>query len=223
MKLQDPKVLSDWLGQDIPHRLRAALSLSPLLEEMLLKALPDDPQAREAKAKFCLEMGAWEGTFVATRWLIEFVGVNGDAAGNPIESRRRMERRLPPNKKPRHGFDVDIMDMPGGDYIDLTTANAKQLGAVWKGCSQASAHATHGSNHPSIARDRLTDALRIVASSGVNVTVTHRFENHGRSGGVKRSGRRFGGSAGRTAETRRRARISSAARSDPSCGRICRR
>jgi hypothetical protein len=164
MKLQDPKVLSDWLGQDIPHRLRAALSLSPLLEEMLLKALPDDPQAREAKAKFCLEMGAWEGTFVATRWLIEFVGVNGDAAGNPIESRRRMERRLPPNKKPRHGFDVDIMDMPGGDYIDLTTANAKLLGAVWKGCSQASAHATHGSNHPSIARDRLTDALRIVVN-----------------------------------------------------------
>jgi hypothetical protein len=39
-----------------------------------------------------------------------------------------------------------------------------------------------------------------VASNGVNVTVSHRFENHGGSGVVKRSGRRFGGSAGRLKE-----------------------
>ncbi len=58
------------------------------------------------------------------------------------------------------------------------------------------------------------------ASSGVNVTVTHRFENHGRSGGVKRSDRRSRGSAGRTAEMSRNVRFSWAARSDPSCDRI---
>ena len=41
------------------------------------------------------------------------------------------------------------------------------------------------------------------ASNGVNVTVSHRFENHGGSGDVKRSGRRFGGSAGRLTDRAR--------------------
>ncbi len=86
--------------------------------------------------------------------------------------------------------------------------------------------AVYRSEQRRVGADGVVDMSRVqmeaqaFASSGVNVTVTHRFENHGRSGGVKRSDRRSRGSAGRTAEMSRNVRFSWAARSDPSCDRI---
>jgi hypothetical protein len=154
MKLSDPVVQADWLSQHIPHRLRAALAQTTLLESMLAAQISDERERAKAAA-FCLEMAAWEGRHAATRWLIEFVGINANQAGNPIASPKR-------RGKTNHKHDVDVTDLPGGTYFDLADPDAVVLGAVWKGCSQATSHATSGSNHPSIARDRISEAVTIV-------------------------------------------------------------
>lgn len=125
--------------------------LDNLAEEIAIKS-PDD--AAKFK-KFCEEMGMWEGRHAAMMWLIEFIGVVSSEAGSPIESNRRKGRK-------NHAFDVDVMDLPGGEYFDLHDKNATLLAEVWKGCKQATAHATFGSGHKSLARDRLTQGLLIV-------------------------------------------------------------
>lgn len=154
MKLSDPATQTDWLGQHIPHRLRAALAQSTLIDSMLATQVPDEVERKKIET-FCLEMAAWEGRHAATRWLIEFVGITGDASGKPVPSPRRAGRS-------NHAHDVDVTDLPGGAYFDLADPDAAILGAVWKGCSQATSHATSGSNHPSIARDQISRAVTIV-------------------------------------------------------------
>lgn len=161
MKLGTPKEQNEWLGQHIPHRIRASLAMSQVLERML-EAQMSDPEKRRLKTQFCLEMAAWEGRHAAIRWLIEFVGVTGDDSGKAVESpRRRNRKRGGKNQRPH---DVDIMDLPGGDYFPLGSKDADLLGQVWKGASQATGHATAASKHPSLARDRLSKAALIVTN-----------------------------------------------------------
>ena len=154
MKLNDLSAQSEWLGQHIPHRLRASLAQTVMLENMVAAQYPSKKE-RAKKLKFCLDMAAWEGRHAATRWLIDFVGVNGDSNGSPTESSRRKGKKA-------HVHDVDITDLPGGVYFPLGTSDAELLGAVWKGCSQATSHATSGSNHPSVARDKISQAVLVV-------------------------------------------------------------
>jgi hypothetical protein len=153
MKLADEEKQRAWLNQHIPHRLRAGLAQTTALDEML-ELQVSDPIERLRKAQFCLEMAAWEGRFAATRWLIEFVGVKLDKNGKP--ARVRDEK----NRKREH--DVDILDLPGGEYFPLGSDEAVLLAEVWKGCSQATSHATDGSEHPSISRDRIAKAVLAV-------------------------------------------------------------
>lgn len=172
MKMHDPAVQADWLGQHIPHRLRAALAQSTLLSSLLAAQVSDEAERKKVET-FCLEMAAWEGRHAATRWLIEFVGDTADKEGGPVESPRRAGRS-------NHAHDCDIIDLPGGKYFDLTEPDAAILGAVWRGCSQATSHATVGSAYPSIARDEISRAGMIVishlqatayAAAGRNVTL----------------------------------------------------
>jgi len=156
MKLADPIDQSDWLNQHITHRIRAAVAGTPYLEQLLQNASGTTEEKRQ-KAEFCRDMAMWEGRHAAVRWLIEFVGVVADQSGKPIPSKRR-------KKKGDFIHDVDISDLPGGNYFDLQDPKAAMLAEVWLGCSKATAHATFGSNHPSIARDRLVEATRIVAA-----------------------------------------------------------
>jgi hypothetical protein len=50
----------------------------------------------------------------------------------------------------------------GGDLIKPSSPEALTLAPVWKGCSQASSHATTDTNHPDIREPVLAQALQIV-------------------------------------------------------------
>jgi hypothetical protein len=72
------------------------------------------------------------------RWLIEFVGITYS---------EKTKGAIKPNPRPT---DVGIGDFDGGAAICPTAPNARILANVWKGCSQASSHATNAYNHPSV-------------------------------------------------------------------------
>lgn len=154
MKLKAPSIQKEWLEQHIAHRLRASLAGSPFLWQLINQQHASAEEGAK-KYDFCRDMAMFEGRQAAVRWLIEFVGVSADSKGNPKESQIRRNRK---GKQ----FDVDIMDLPGGEYFDLNHKDAKLLAEVWLGCSQATSHPTFGSNHPSTARDRVVHATRIV-------------------------------------------------------------
>ena len=65
--------------------------------------------------------------------------------------------------KKKGSEDVRIDDLDGGELFDLCNPSARLLADVWKGCSQASSHATSQYNHPAVSdRKELPDALTIV-------------------------------------------------------------
>jgi len=111
-----------------------------------------DPSLRTDQDKIywrCLTDSIWEGRLSATRWLIEFVGIQ-DKNGNPAACTEK-----------RNG-DVRIDAFNGGCLLDPSTANARCLADVWKGCTQASSHATD-CTHPSVDdRTVLPQALKII-------------------------------------------------------------
>ena len=88
----------------------------------------------------------------ATRWLIEFVGIS------------HSERSGKPARPKKYPADVRIDDFAPGssNLFDLSKRDARLLADVWKGCSQASGHATHGSNHPSVKETVLSKALEVI-------------------------------------------------------------
>ena len=88
----------------------------------------------------------------ATRWLIEFIGIKRAGNGKATEHKKRK------------GFkDARIDDLDGGKLFDPSDANAQLLADVWKGCSQASSHATNEYNHPVVSdHQELPAALTIV-------------------------------------------------------------
>jgi len=95
----------------------------------------------------------WEGRLAATRWLIEFVGIKQDGHGNPVAC---------PAKKNRRPDDVYIDDLDGGVFLPLTP-NGRCLADVWKGCTQASSHATNAYAHPSVDDETvLPGVLKII-------------------------------------------------------------
>lgn len=160
--MSNPANQHEWLRQDIPHRFRAAVAGTKYLEDLLRTQIPDEKERAKTQA-FCSDMAVWEGRHAAVRWLIEFVGVCADKNAEPIATKRRRGSRT-------HKFDTDITDFAGGSYYPLEGESAKLLAMVWLGCTQATGHPTIGSNHPSIARDRLVEAT-VLVSEHLNKTI----------------------------------------------------
>jgi hypothetical protein len=91
----------------------------------------------------------WEGRLAATRWLLDLLAVNQEnTTGKPCRPRK-------------YDNDVDLTDI-GAPLFQLTDQDAQMLSAVWKGCSQASGHPTHDSNHPPVNEQQLVEALNVV-------------------------------------------------------------
>lgn len=96
----------------------------------------------------CATDSIWEGRLTATRWLIEFVGIKQDKNGNPAPKR--------PSRS-----DVLLADL-GGALLAHDTPQGKFLADVWKGCSQASSHATSAYNHNPVNENELVRTLTII-------------------------------------------------------------
>lgn len=141
-----------WLAEHIPHRLRACLAELPLQNE-LMPANASETLRLGIRAR-CCDAAAWEGRMAAARWLIEFVGIAADPNGNPRRPTKYGEA------------DASITSIRGKetDRIDLGSSEARRLAKVWKGCSQASGHPTHDSNHPPVDPLALDKALRIIVN-----------------------------------------------------------
>jgi hypothetical protein len=145
----------EWLCRHIPHRLRAAIARLPLENSLLHVKASIDPERRTDQDEVywrCATDSIWEGRLAATRWLIEFIGIKRDGSGKATE-----------HKKRKWSKDVRIDDFDGGTLFDTSDPNAQLLADVWKGCSQASSHATNEYNHPALSdRKELPAALTIV-------------------------------------------------------------
>jgi hypothetical protein len=135
-----------WLGQHIPHRLRACLTWLPLQSELLTTIT--DANAHASIMHRCFLHTVSEGRMAAMRWLIEFVGIR-DVNGKPEQPKLRKT-------------DVSISFIQGGKPIDIDSTEAMFLAKVWKGCSQASGHPTQDTNHPDVDPKTLDKALRII-------------------------------------------------------------
>jgi hypothetical protein len=85
------------------------------------------------------------------RWLIEFVGIK-EKDGRAVES-------IPNRSRPTDAY---INAFSGGILLTSSRAEAQMLASLWKGCSQASGHATHGTQHPDVSDQRLAEALTII-------------------------------------------------------------
>ena len=60
-----------------------------------------------------------------------------------------------------------------GNLFDLLNPNARANADVWKGCSQASSHATTSSNHPSVREPDLRKALSTWSCITSEETIYH--------------------------------------------------
>jgi hypothetical protein len=142
----------EWLCRHIPHRVRAATAFLDMRDSLLnVEALIGRPQEVNAIYWRCAMDSIWEGRLAATRWLIEFIGIKRDENKMPTEHRKR-----------KNSPDVQINEFDGGDFFDKNDSNATKLADMWKGCAQASSHATRKSNHPDINETALRDSLKIV-------------------------------------------------------------
>jgi hypothetical protein len=140
---------ADWLHHHIPYRIRAGLAGLSFASEFLPERA--DAALRTRFAEAWLQSAAYEGWMAAIRWLIDFVGVR-DQQGKPARPHRWGDH------------DVSITSLPGGPEIDLDSNEAEILRKVWKGCSQASSHATRDSKHFPVDAKALEEALRIIVS-----------------------------------------------------------
>jgi hypothetical protein len=110
---------------------------------------PTSPASAAPKTFAICSINAFAFTSCLTRWLIEFIGVSEDSHGKLKFLRKQ------------HKYDWRITDL-GGEPFPLDSENAKFLGRIWKGCSQATSHPTHNANHPPINIPQLEKALRII-------------------------------------------------------------
>lgn len=118
--------------------------------------MPPDPEWKNKdKDKFhiyCIGRSIDEGRKTAMRWLIEFVGV-------------AMDRNTKRPKKPTifcEHEDVSIEWFGPDKLFDLNHRDALILANAWKGCTQASMHATIDTAHPPEDPKVLSKALAIV-------------------------------------------------------------
>jgi hypothetical protein len=160
---------NEWMTKHIPHRVRAAIARLNLEGSFLQVNASIDPELRTEVDKIywrCATDSIWEGRLAATRWLIEFVGIKQDSNGNPAVF-----------NKSNPDQDVRIDDFDGGTLLGHSTHEGQLLAKVWKGCSQASSHATRAYSHPSVSdKEELPEALKIILNHLKNTT----YENAGK-------------------------------------------
>jgi hypothetical protein len=145
---------SEWMIRHIPHRVRAAIARLDLDNSLLgVKAFVDPVLRTDADHIYwrCSTDSIWEGRLAATRWLIEFVGIRQSRKGSPAVCKKSFPE------------DVRIDDFEGGTLLSHLTPEGQFLAGVWKGCSQASSHATNAYSHPSVSDTKdLPEALKII-------------------------------------------------------------
>jgi hypothetical protein len=108
----DPLEQAQWLATHIPHRVRAAIARLPMENSILRGTATIDPHCRTEQDHIywrCATDSIWEGRLAATRWLIEFVGIKQDDAGQAAVCRK---------SKKFGGKDVRIDDLDGGVLLD---------------------------------------------------------------------------------------------------------
>jgi hypothetical protein len=137
-----------WLAEDIPYRIRAALPGIPMKTPWAVAMRPVVLQL-DTFANHCVWAALHEGRLTALRWLIEFVGIK-ESKGVAAEW------------TPTRQTDVRIDSIHGGVVFTPSRPDALKLAMVWQGCSQASGHATEGTNHPDVSDQSLADALAII-------------------------------------------------------------
>ena len=155
---------SEWIARHIPHRVRAAVARLPMQNSLLQVEAAIGPVCRTEQDETywrCATDSIWEGRLAATRWLIEFIGIKRHENGKPTEC----------NKK-KGSKDVRIDDLNGGVLFDTSNPDAQILADVWKGCSQASSHATNEYNHP-----RIGDRKAIPENSPLRESSQPHFSN----------------------------------------------
>ncbi len=148
-----PQDQLEWRRSHIPHRVRAAIARLDMTKSVLAVVAVIDPMIETKDDKInwrCATDAIWEGRIAATRWLIEFVGIR-EKHGNPAG----------PKAGSKKSCDIDISHFSCGPsgLFDLKRPEAKDLAMVWKGCSQATSHATYKSGHPSVNDEQLSGAL----------------------------------------------------------------
>ena len=99
----------------------------------------------------CASNAMWEGRLVATRWLIDFIGIKADKATGVALRNRKIGQH-----------DWDIENLRPGSYFNPSGPGSQTLADIWLGCTRASSHPTWKSGHPSVKPDRLNAALEIV-------------------------------------------------------------
>ena len=133
-----------------------AIARLPMENSLLHVKASTDPERRTDQDEVywrCATGSIWEGRLAATRWLIEFIRIKRHSNSKAIEHTKQKAK------------DVRIDDLDGGKLFDLSDPNAQLLADVWKGCSQASTHATNEYNHPAVSdRKELPAALTIVVN-----------------------------------------------------------
>ena len=145
----------EWLTLHIPHRLRVAIARLgrdvPLFDTQPWNPKPSSVEDRIKRR--CETDAIYEGRLVATRCLIEFVGIKMDRSGRPCE-------------KCHDDRDLRMCDIrlnPKPKLIGPDDPNADNLAKVWKGCSQACVHAGNGGPQKyRVEEDDLAAALRII-------------------------------------------------------------
>ncbi len=149
----------EWIAKHIPHRVRAAIARLPMNNSILEVEAAIDPELRTDQDEVywrCATDSIWEGRLAATRWLIGFVGIKADKNGRKTECKKK-------GSKEKGAKDVRIDEFGGGELFNLCNPHAQLLADVWKGCSQASSHATNEYNHPSVCdRKELTETLTVI-------------------------------------------------------------
>lgn len=169
-KLHDPPKQKVWLEEHIPHRVRASLTWTTHLDQLLATIRLSQTETAQITG-FCAGMAVWEGKHASMRWLIEFIGITANAkTGMPNDPHVVRKNR---QGKKHTEFDVDITDLPGGEFFDHTTDDAKYLAGIWKGCSQATGHPTDDSNHPAIGKRELDKAIRMVIAHLAKTIYAH--------------------------------------------------
>ncbi len=103
---------------------------------------------------WCICRSVDEGRLAAMRWLIEFVGI----------VRSESSKLAVPKTPHSNGFDVMITDCSGGMAFNPKSSDAQKLADLWKGCSQASMHATGDTGHPDVSPPKIAEVLEIVLS-----------------------------------------------------------
>jgi hypothetical protein len=148
----NPNEQGEWIKKHIPHRVRAACARLPMKTSLLGVEATIDPEHLTDEGKIYWRFSTdsiWEGRLAATRWLIEFVGIK-ENNGNRVACGKG------------RATDVLISDIAGGALLSPSTSGAGCLAKIWKGCSQASSHATNAYNHPQVDETALAEGLSVI-------------------------------------------------------------